>query len=571
MKQVLLTGIVLLMMVMGTRANTINPILIDQAGVHFQAVAVLDDRLLYEKTFEPTSGIDATTELWAFDPDTNQHRNLMTLSTRFGQRLRNYRVYQGAVYFNGDIDGSQGSGVWRTDLTAGGTVELPGAPGSIGLVISNDLLFTKQPVNSSDSHDYRLARVTSDGVAQFDLSVTAYLDGLHVCAFGPQHVVVLTTKPDDVTVISRYFNGEVVELTGLVPERFNLEVKSMFLVDHQCFIAVKQRNSSQLPEILRVNVDGGIQRYQDDPDIAAYRTQEFLTINGRVFGAGLAGFYRLDPTFQTIDLATELTDDYWGRSSFTGAQVFQDHIVVLETITADPPPRFLSFFDANLQRVESSVLIGNDRYFRPVQVYPTATNSLLKLDKDYQGLVQDLLVVPTAINAAGTLKYREIRIDQVVADPGSQVAYLNTTNNITQVKGIHAIEQQPTMGDQANGPWVDLSRERQGLVITKGQRADGSAYLFVTIYTFRNGQPLWLAGSANIENNQQTITMAISEYRGIDLFEQGNTPEQQAFGSLTMGFTGCDAMLAVIDYGDDTVALNLTRIDDVTFVDRCID
>lgn len=128
----------------------------------------------------------------------------------------------------------------------------------------------------------------------------------------------------------------------------------------------------------------------------------------------------------------------------------------------------------------------------------------------------------------------------------------------------------PLIGPQMNGPWYDLNFPNQGLAINHGQRTDGSQYVFLTFYLYRNGEPLWLAGDQNYLPGQPAITLDLFEYSGIDFLATNDPPDQTPFGSLTLSFSACDGLTGSLQYSDQTQLFDFNRVDDTSFSYRCV-
>lgn len=70
---------------------------------------------------------------------------------------------------------------------------------------------------------------------------------------------------------------------------------------------------------------------------------------------------------------------------------------------------------------------------------------------------------------------------------------------------------------------------------------------------------------------QQSVSMELIEYDGIGLFEADITPNNNVFGELEFHLTSCHSLDATITTADETIELNLTRLNDMTFTQNCVD
>jgi len=144
---------------------------------------------------------------------------------------------------------------------------------------------------------------------------------------------------------------------------------------------------------------------------------------------------------------------------------------------------------------------------------------------------------------------------------------LMITDQTTEQAGIYQLAEQPNIGRQTNGIWYNPELPSQGLSINHGVRQDGSQYLFVSTYVFEQGQPLWLAGSVDVDGTDPTITLDLYRYSGPGLFEPGQAANQAEFATLQLQMPSCNALNAVLSVGQTDHPLTLYRANDVR-VDR---
>lgn len=128
----------------------------------------------------------------------------------------------------------------------------------------------------------------------------------------------------------------------------------------------------------------------------------------------------------------------------------------------------------------------------------------------------------------------------------------------------------PNIGKLMNGPWVDYRYNAQGLSINPGVRTDGSRYIYLTFYLYRDGKPLWLAGVSNYELGQSSINIDLYEFNGANYLDT-NPPTGQVFGSLQLAFTGCSSMNGTLNYENQSKSLSFNRVDDASFKFICLD
>ena len=135
---------------------------------------------------------------------------------------------------------------------------------------------------------------------------------------------------------------------------------------------------------------------------------------------------------------------------------------------------------------------------------------------------------------------------------------------------LFKLSDYPSIGQQLNGPWYDVRFQDQGLSINPGQRADGTYYVFLTYFLYRNGKPLWLAGTENYQPGQADISIDLFEFSGADFIDPNTTPERTEFGTINLSFNGCDRLSATVGYDNQIQRLILQRVDDTSFNHQCV-
>lgn len=166
---------------------------------------------------------------------------------------------------------------------------------------------------------------------------------------------------------------------------------------------------------------------------------------------------------------------------------------------------------------------------------------------------------------------RQLRLDRFHPNPTGELVSLNAFDFNSQKKGIYLVENTPSMGALINGAWYNPALAGQGLSIRHGIRQNGSEYVFVTGYFFRNGAPIWLAGSAELEIHTATTAMALYEYDGPGLFEPEQPADATYFGELTLELLGCDQLQADLIHNNQNDTLLLYRAANDRYRDRCQD
>ncbi len=163
-------------------------------------------------------------------------------------------------------------------------------------------------------------------------------------------------------------------------------------------------------------------------------------------------------------------------------------------------------------------------------------------------------------------------IRDVITSPDSNDVFLKISDRRFGKTSIVKVADTPHINLTTAGIWHDPVIKNQGLVINQGQRANGSNYLFVSVYTQENGSPLWLAGVADIELPQASIEVELSQFEDTNFFEPETNPTNIPWGTITLEMTACDGLKATFNQAaTNPRTINLVRIDNTSFNYLCSD
>mgnify|MGYP007014128815 CR=1 FL=1 len=150
-------------------------------------------------------------------------------------------------------------------------------------------------------------------------------------------------------------------------------------------------------------------------------------------------------------------------------------------------------------------------------------------------------------------------------------AYLETINANSERHKIYRLYQTPYINKTTAGAWFDPNFDRQGITINHGVRGDNSEYLFVTVYTFDSGKPLWLAGVIELTENMDVATVQLFSYEGLNLW-QDNTPATEGqLGTMTIKHRRCDLLDVTFEISGVTQSIQAQRMDNKAIQSSCHD
>jgi len=547
-------AIILLIIQFNICAQTLNQIISsdDEFNLGFTAPVLLSEKAVFSGKFD---GIES---VWALDLN-NYEKHLIKSGqplTPFG--FSTLRVLNDHAYFYMN-DGST-LALWRTDGTSQGTMFLVGEVDRlIGLYENNGILYT---INVNDE------LIVTDGV---DLKVFT-VDGIDLrsmCFYDINRFV----SYNDQTLIT-YDNGERNELSfRAYNQAFVQSVDApRFLVSFQNSCYIIDEDSRNLNEI---SSNGEIEVTNiNDSDIG----QRMLSIHPQ--GDTLVTLQSRDSSQQLLrrwnsELSVMLAnrDDFnFGEVIVTGITILNQLVAIkLNSPTVSPDIPRSGIIDYDLEFVpvfsDQTVITPGGKF----QAQKTMNSEFFNLsNRDTNGVYTNELYFGLPDDFAKVLELPYANRNNVISNEGLSQAYVVSRDRFGEAT-FYEISSKPNVGSIMTGSWFNPDYESQGLRIYQGTRADGSEYLTLTGYTFRNGNQLWFAGNKDIEIPQASIEIELFEFSGTEVFEQNTSPVRSRFGSIKLEMISCNKMLSKLLANDREIEILLTRIDDVKQLSTCIE
>lgn len=91
------------------------------------------------------------------------------------------------------------------------------------------------------------------------------------------------------------------------------------------------------------------------------------------------------------------------------------------------------------------------------------------------------------------------------------------------------------------------------------------------MYTFRSGDPFWLAGVADFEPKQRIIDIELFNYQGTNFLELVEEPISSSFGHIQLKLVNCDSLQASIEHDNQIFEFNMSRIANTAYKPYCLD
>ncbi len=106
-----------------------------------------------------------------------------------------------------------------------------------------------------------------------------------------------------------------------------------------------------------------------------------------------------------------------------------------------------------------------------------------------------------------------------------------------------------SISGQHSGTWIIDGQLDQGLFMNVGD-ASGQPFVFVSWFTFMNGEPFWLAGNQVFNDGDGQIEITLQSLQGPEFLDDSGVPaSREPFGTLSLTAAGCDSFLADYDFG----------------------
>jgi hypothetical protein len=135
---------------------------------------------------------------------------------------------------------------------------------------------------------------------------------------------------------------------------------------------------------------------------------------------------------------------------------------------------------------------------------------------------------------------------------GRFVFTLLSTNGLFPFEGKHS------------GLYFDQNRSGEGANLTISQVGD-RRFVILNMYTYRNGQQMWLIGNADFQSGDESITMEIfrTEGTGFGMDFNSNEIQNVNWGTATLTIPSCDHLnieFTGSELTSETVSLEYSRL-----------
>ena len=384
------------------------------------------------------------------------------------------------------------------------------------------------------------------------------------CAFdASNYLIALRGTEGRFVEMVRYLDGAVSEISTDYPDGFFPEITQ---VGNTCLLAI--RANGVYSSLVEINESGGLRTLDESLDLSGFSQLFTFKNNWYVLGSfdnGLtSSLARLNIAQSTLDAQFDVDP----INQFYSVSTTRDYILALSTTpTASPPVNITWYLDENL--VLNEELTNNNG---APDSFPILGGELL-VTAEYRGSRYDHTFAFALDPAPGTtLTLTRHSLRGVISHPDYDRVLLFLEHVATRRPGLYELAEQPTAGFNLAGIWHDPEIASQGMVVTTGERQDGSEYQFITFYTYEDGQPLWLAGLNEMSLGQSLVVTDLYRYQGGQMFSGDASPQQEVFGSLSLELLACNQVEVIFSHVQQADRLfTLERIENYDQDQPCVD
>ncbi len=538
---------------MAVHSKTWSPIMFEPDHLEWidEAPQVIDQKLIFRARYQNNVG------LWVYDTETNQTSNLLP-------GIEEQHIYQ-MVQFKGEVyfllkppDSFYLTKLWKTDGTQAGTTQVSDVNFRRGQGLSDDLNLNNNILFGSGENGVILAY---DGfeLAQYDFQL--YDKALsRLCVFTADDFIVYDFFEPS---LSRITGASLTDLTAELPEQYRIVKVVKF--NNDCYFMIEQGSSYNDPvDVIKISQSGDVKLLSDTPGLE--HIHQVFEFNDKLFALKTGPEYLGSAHVLGFVGDTTTIDFTWSMENGRFAQpiIIDDKLFIQFNQRPGFNTRHYYLdtdFSPKLFRVATD-------YQSPERYVSTNNQVLVFTDRDNRNQIE--IDVFNDDQTIDSVRSNGFAFKHATSAETAEEIYYVLQNRTDGSLGIYTLNDEPSVGKLLNGLWVAPGLNNQGLSIRQGQRRLGSTYITVTFYTFRDGDPLWLAGVADYLPNQQSIGIDLFEYAGTNFLELVEEPIAEPFGRINLQMSACDQLQTSISHHSQVTEINFRRINNTNNKNLCL-
>jgi|GEM_PF-5324884 len=534
--------------------DPIDPFL-NEFNIGSKQPVMINDRILFEGRAPNGSA------LWALDINTMEKTELLQ---GYGSSRFEFIRMGDQVFFKFNTDNISGEKIWRSDGTVEGTQ----------LFYSDkrlDHLFSLKKSGSvfyTKTEDDEL--LVSDG-AQVFIHPIDPMYGEGVCAFSIDNIVIYNTLAGS-TQYRWSVGNESIELNLNFTDVSSFYSPEVIKYNNSCYVVAPVEGSETDTGIRNIDENGQVSMVTttDESGTGLSQIYQIISHQDRLYATarnyGNIYVYRLTENLSSIDGFIEISDfpRMFSSGPYLGLMAFpptSPPIIVINFVTTDLLSTVVSLSDFG----------GGSDLTSPYLFYPTQNQWLMAESFQLGNISETKSLIFSPYNDDELIfELPEFDDQKIITEESSDRVFVLSSSKESR-STLYEIVPTPKINSLIDGSWVEPDIKSQGLMLRTGQRHDGSEYLVATIYTYDDGEPLWLAGNQDIETNMDSIEVDLFSFQGLDFFEPEFDAEATPFGSLKLQLNSCDRMTMELQTPLGTKIHTLVRVDDVKATQHCVD
>lgn len=539
-------------------AKSINKLSINTIGSvnYWSNIDILNGKLFFQ---------DSNTEyLWVSD-GTNSGSHVLKYNQQPIELNLNRQTlisYQGSIYY---INKLEQNTLWKTDGETFEQVSSDSFSASKGLKIYGNYLVAGQS-------DESLVIIDEGGIHRLDLEGLSESSLNSLCVLGQNNYIINSHFPDSQNHLYQVKDGQVQSLDEDIANIGNFYLSATN--NDNCFYKYNnQQNTAS--SYIAVSDSGTVTKIQ-------------IQVNGEILDTWVSiTDFNNSIYFQPKTSVGETNDRFLYKYE-------NQSLVTIQDIVFHTGSQANIFSSKNFLYIQqTSGGPGPDPVppgytFNTISVLDTNYNLIYQFPSDnYAHKVishssnEDTIVFNKEITSLGfinnssvkTIQTPNLKLAAIFADSQNTFIYGSDRNN-KNASSIYVIKDQAIISQNLDGLWHTPEYNYQGLTIHTGEQIDGSQYLVASYRFFRNGEPFWIAGSANL-NLKSTLTFNMYEYTGSSpyiLNNNGLNNQSIKYGEVTLRAISCDRLnLQLTLTNNSSFNLDLERLARSGRLISCID
>ncbi len=545
-------SVILVFAMMATSVNSqyINQIIDEEKEGVYYSTSYLTETHLYYQTQKNTD-----ISLWSMDLTTKKKEKLVdslydTEGDDDTQAIDYIKTYRDQIYFS-HINESYDRYLWLTDGTKTGTQRVNNtrlnSGGKFG--VFKEELF-------AENIDMYLIQLRNNVFITHDIKHPS-LD--HICVFSEDDFIIQSRNAAADTFTLNRIKGSTKTAFYTYSSTYDDDAGFETYNDSCLFT----HTANGMRKVMNVPENGDPNFISELENVSSIK--RLINHLGRIYisslntDSSIQAIHRLSEDLIEIDASIEINDVFSIQSISS-----ENHLLnaVIEYKNSGGLMAH-TFFDKELNGINT-----------PFKLYNNLNQSTYSSDLNVTNIFnddRDDAVIQT-INSQNNISLLSIKnhyITEVITNSNSTAIYLVLYDRNLGAKNIYSLNDQPPINNSINGTWHEYDIINQGLVIQKGKRHDSSDYIFVTLFVFDQGQPLWLAGVSELALDQKTINIDLYKYDGIQMFEYDTAPTQELYAQISMNLANCNTLNLTFSSETYNQSLPLYRIDDTSYRHLC--